>query len=173
MIKKNSENIDPILDLFPVSNNKVELSYSGEKISSDGGLLLLREMEKNIGLLDDVSSCISDGRDSRYIDHALKEMITQRVFQIAAGYEDCNDCNELRIYMVFRTCADLLPQSGAALASQPTMSRLENSVTTRYLYKIGRKLLDFFVASYTTRPGVIIINCDDTNNNTFGQQEPS
>lgn len=171
MIENISENENPILDLFPVSNKKVELSFSGERISSDGGLLLLREVESQLGILERISSCITDVRDSRYIDHTLKEMITQRVFQIAAGYEDCNDCNDLRSDMVMKACANRLPQTGDDLASQPTMSRLENTVTTRDLYKIGRELLDFFVASYSTQPGVIIIDCDDTNNNTYGQQE--
>lgn len=171
MIENISENENPILDLFPVSNKKVELSFSGERISSDGGLLLLREVENQLGILERISSCITDIRDSRYIDHTLKEMITQRVFQIAAGYEDCNDCNDLRSDMVMKACANRLPQTGDDLASQPTMSRLENTVTTRDLYKMGRELLDFFVASYSTQPGVIIIDCDDTNNNTYGQQE--
>lgn len=171
MIKNIFEIENSILDLFPISNKKVELSFTGERISSDGGLLLLRELESQLGLLKDISSCVTDTRDARYIDHTLKEMLTQRVFQIAAGYEDCNDCNELRSDMIFKTCVDRLPQSGDDLASQPTMSRLENSVTTRDLYRIGRKLLDFFVASYADQPGVIIIDCDDTNNNTYGQQE--
>ncbi len=171
MIKNICENENPILDLFPVSNKKTELSFSGEKISSDGGLLLLREVENQLGLLNEISSCITDTRDQRYIDHTIKEMVTQRVFQIAAGYEDCNDCNDLRSDTVFKACADRLPQSGADLASQPTMSRLENTVTNKDLYRVGLKLLDSFVASYTTRPGVIIIDCDDTNNNTYGQQE--
>jgi len=171
MIKNISENKNPILDLFPISNKQVELSFTGEQISSDGGLLLLREVERQLGLLKDISSCITDTRDQRYIDHTVNEMLTQRVFQVAAGYEDCNDCNDLRGDMVFKACANRLPQSGADLASQPTMSRLENTVTTRDLYRIGLKLIDYFIESYTTRPGVIIIDCDDTNNNTYGQQE--
>lgn len=171
MIENISENKNSIHDLFPISNKKVELSYSGEKISSDGGLLLLREVEGQIGLLDEISSCMTDTRDPRYIDHTLKEMMTQRVFQIAAGYEDCNDCNELRSDMIYKVCADRLPQSGADLASQPTMSRMENSATNKDLYRIGRKLLDFFVSSYSSHPRVIIVDCDDTNNNTYGQQE--
>lgn len=171
MIKNISENKTPLLDLFPISNKQVELSFTGEQISSDGGLLLLREVENQLGLLREISTCITDTRDQRYIDHTINEMLTQRVFQIAAGYEDCNDCNDLRSDMVFKACANRLPESGADLASQPTMSRLENTVTTRDLYRIGLKLLDCFVASYTTRPGVIIVDCDDTNNNTYGQQE--
>lgn len=171
MIKNNFETTSPILNLFPVSDKKLELSYSGEQISSDGGLLLLREVENQIGLIDRFSYCVTDTRDQRYIDHTIKELITQRVFQIAAGYEDCNDCNDLRGDLIFKACAGRLPQSGNDLASQPTMSRLENAVGARDLIGMGRQLLDCFVASYSHQPGVIIIDCDDTNNNTYGQQQ--
>jgi hypothetical protein len=171
MLEKKFENSQKILDLFPVSDKKIELSYTGEQISSDGGLLLLREVENQTGLINGISSCITDTRDLRYVDHSITELITQRVFQIAAGYEDCNDCNDLRSDMVFKTCAGRLPQTGRDLASQPTMSRLENAVGPRDLLQMGRYLLDTFVASYASAPGVIIIDCDDTNNNTYGQQQ--
>lgn len=171
MIKNNFETIQKTLDLFPASGKKVELSYTGEQISSDGGLLLLREVESQLGLLDGLSSCITDTRDYRYIDHSITELITQRVFQIAAGYEDCNDCNDLRGDMIFKTCSGRLPQTGDDLASQPTMSRLENAVGPKSLLQMGKYLLDTFVDSYATQPGVIVIDCDDTNNNTYGQQQ--
>jgi hypothetical protein len=124
-----------------------------------------------MGLIDRISSCITDNRDQRYVDHTIKEMLTQRVFQIAAGYEDCNDCNDLREDMIFKACAGRLPQTGLSLASQPTMSRLENSIESQDLYRIGQELVDTFVESYDREPGVIILDCDDTNNNTHGQQE--
>ena len=173
MIKNNFETSQKTLDLFPIGDKKIELSYSGEQISSDGGLLLLREVENQTGLIYGISSCITDIRDLRYVDHSITELITQRVFQIAAGYEDCNDCNDLRSDMVFKTCAGRFPQTGRDLASQPTMSRLENAVGPKDLLQMGRYLLDTFVASYASAPGVIIIDCDDTNNNTYGQQELS
>lgn len=171
MIKNNFETNQKTLDLFPIGDKKIELSYTGDQISSDGGLLLLREIENQIKLIDGISSCITDTRDSRYVDHSITELITQRVFQIAAGYEDCNDCNDLRSDMVFKTCAGRLPQTGSDLASQPTMSRLENAVGVRDLIKMGRCLLDTFVSSYASTPGVIVIDCDDTNNDTYGQQQ--
>jgi hypothetical protein len=73
--------------------------------------------------------------------------------------------------MVFKTCAGRLPQTGPDLASQPTMSRLENAVGPRDLLQMGRYLLDTFVSSYASAPGVIIIDCDDTNNDTYGGQQ--
>ena len=84
-------------------------------------------------------------------------------------YEDCNDCDDLRDDMIFKTCAGRLPQTGLSLASQPTMSRLENSIKSQDLYRIGQELVDTFVESYDREPGVIILDCDDTNNNTYGQ----
>jgi hypothetical protein len=171
MLKNNSETTLQNFDLFPISGKPIELSFTGDQISSDGGLLLLREVENQLGLIDRISNCISDNRDQRYIDHTIKEMLTQRVFQIAAGYEDCNDCDDLRDDMIFKTCAGRLPQCGQELASQPTMSRLENSIDSKDLYRIGRELINNFIASYDHEPGVIILDCDDTNNNTYGQQE--
>ena len=108
MIKNNFENTSPILNLFLVSDKKVELTFSGGRISSDGGLLLLRGVENQLGIIDAISKCISDQRDHRYIDHTIKELVTQRVFQIAAGYEDCNDCNDLREDMILKTCVGRL-----------------------------------------------------------------
>jgi hypothetical protein len=171
MIKNNFETNQKTLSLFPIADKKIELSYTGEQISSDGGLLLLREVENQTRLIDGVSSCITDTRYLRYVDHSVTELITQRVFQIAAGYEDCNDCNDLRGDMIFKTCAWRLPQTGNDLASQPTMSRLENAIGPRDLIRMGKYLLDDFVSSYTSAPGVIVIDCDDTNNDTYGGQQ--
>jgi len=173
MIENKFKPIVEYLELFPVSSKKIELSFSGDQIGSDGGLLLLREVERQIGLIDNISGCISDNRDQRYIEHTIQELLIQRVFQIAAGYEDCNDCNDLRGDMILKACAGRLPQSGNELASQPTMSRLENSIGKKDLIRIGKQLLNTFIESYSHRPGVIIIDCDDTNNNTYGQQELS
>ena len=138
MLETNSDTSALKLDLFPVNGKPVELSFTGDQISSDVGLLLLREVEKQLGLIDSISACITDNRDERYIDHSIMEMLTQRVFQIAAGYENCNDCDDLRDDMVFKMCAGRLPQSGHEPASQPTMSRLENSVCYKDLYRMGK-----------------------------------
>jgi len=171
MIYKNTENFAPGLNLFPIKGRHIELSYSGDRISSDGGLLLLRELDSQLNLLSSASNCIQDARDHRYIDHSIKELLTQRVFQIAAGYEDCNDCNDLREDMIFKICAGRLPQSDNDLASQPTMSRLENTVTRTDLFRLGKCLVDIFISSYSKTPSIIILDCDDTDNDTYGQQE--
>jgi Transposase DDE domain group 1 len=171
MIDKNPEISAPKLNLFSIQGKDIELSFSGDRISSDGGLLLLREVDNQLNLLSSASKCILDERDKRYIDHSVKELLKQRVFQIAAGYEDCNDCNDLREDMIFKLCAGRLPQSEHDLASQPTMSRLENTVTKTDLFRLGKFLVDNFINSYSTVPSVIILDCDDTNNDIYGQQE--
>jgi len=171
MINKNTKKSTQELNLFGIKGKPIELSFSGDRISSDGGLLLLRELDNQLNILSSASKCINDERDQRYIDHLVKELLTQRVFQIAAGYEDCNDCNDLREDMIFKICAGRLPQSDNDLASQPTMSRLENAVTKTDLFRLGKCLVDIFINSYSNAPSVIILDCDDTNNDTYGQQE--
>lgn len=117
MISKITENFTPKLDLFPIQGKTIELAFNGERISSDGGLLLLREIDKELNLLSLASNCILDGRDERYVDYSVKELLIQLVFQIAAGYEDCNDCNDLREDMILKICAGRFPQSDNDLAS--------------------------------------------------------
>jgi len=171
MISKKNEISATELDLFPVQGKNIGLGFSGDRISSDGGLLLIREIDKQLSLILSASNCLRDERDQRYIDHSVQELLTQRVFQIAAGYEDCNDCNDLREDMILKMCAGRLPQSDNDLASQPTMTRLENSVTRSDLFRLGKCLTDCFIGSYSEPPAVIILDCDDTNNDTYGQQE--
>lgn len=171
MIQKFFENEEQSLRLFPVEQKNVELSFSGERISSDGGLLLLREVNRQIGLIEQISNCITDNRDQRYIDHTIEELVSQRAYQIAAGYEDCNDSDELRHDQILKTCVGRLPQTGKDLGSQPTMSRLENSISWRDLYNIGKAFVSHFMESYSSAPEVIILDCDDTNTNTYGNQQ--
>ena len=159
-----------LFQLSAIHGKKVELSYSGKNISSDGGLLLLKEVENRTGIISGISHCINDERDQRYIDHSLEQLLFQRIYQIAAGYEDANDCDELRGDSIFKICSDKLPISGDELASQPTMSRFENSVTRSELYRIAEHFGLCFINSYQTEPEVIIIDCDDTNNNAYGNQ---
>lgn len=147
------------------------MSFSAEKISTDGGLLLLREIEASSGILQSITNCIAEDRHSGYVKHSISSMLTQRVFQIAAGYEDANDCDTLRDDMILKICAEVLPESGNSLSSQPTMSRFENSISRSELYKIAVAFVDNFIQSYSQEPPVIILDPDDTNSNTYGGQQ--
>src|SRR5262245_21897435 len=111
---------------FPLLSRKpVDVDFSGGRLSSDGGLLLLAQLDRQIGLTERVAACIQDPRLPGRIRHSLLTLIRQRVYQIAAGYEDCNDANRLRSDPVLKLAAGRAPVTGADLASQPTLSRLE------------------------------------------------
>lgn len=172
---KAEENQQQSLPFFvsEVSGKKVEVKYSGKDISTDGGALLLREVDRKLGLIHKLSNCLVDRRDHRYIDHTIEEMLKQRVFQIACGYEDGNDCDQMRSDSIMKLCADRLPESGGDLASQPTISRLENSVSSGALYSMAEAYAKMFIGSYKEEPGLIVMDCDDTNNNTHGGQQLS
>ena len=89
-----------LFNLSPVCKKPIEMSFSAEKISSDGGLLLLREIEAQNSILQSITNCIKEDRHPGYVKHSISSMLTQRVFQIAAGYEDANDCDTLRDEML-------------------------------------------------------------------------
>jgi len=158
------------ISLNLVQKKPVELQYKGCTISNEGGLLLLKEVENQIGIIRELCCCIEDERDQRYIKHSIESLVSQRVHQIAAGYEDGNDCDVLRNDSILKMCCNQLPESGAALGSQPTMSRLENSVSRRDLYRMAQMFVEKFIASYAHEPRVIILDADDTNNNAYGEQ---
>jgi hypothetical protein len=161
-----------LFSVSAVSNKRVEVTFTGSTISADGGLLLLKECEKHAGILGSISSCIKDERHQSYVDHRYEEMLAQRVYQIAAGYEDANDCNRLRNDHIFKLCSNRLPQDGA-LASQPTMSRFENTPTRSEQYRIAEAFVNQFMDSYREEPRYIILDCDDTNSNVYGGQQLS
>jgi hypothetical protein len=156
-----------LFNLSGLGKKNIEVKFSMEETSNDGGLLLLREVEKHIGLISDLTNCIIDERHQSYVEHSIRSMISQRVMQIAAGYEDANDCNQLKNDGILKLCAN---QSGA-LATQPTISRFENKVNTKELYKMAKVFVDQFMASYESEPEIIILDPDDTNSFTYGQQE--
>jgi hypothetical protein len=156
-----------LFNLSDFNKKTVEVKFVTEKISHDGGLLLLNEVEKQIGLINKLSGCINDPRHQGYVNHSIGSMLKQRVMQIAAGYEDANDCNSLRNDGILKMCAG----QEQALATQPTMCRLENLPGKKELYNMARVFVDNFIASYDKAPGMIILDCDDTNALAYGQQE--
>jgi hypothetical protein len=159
------------LHLAPVGTKSVELDFDGGRLSSDAGVVLLKDIDDQLGLTRALAAVLSDPRDGRRIHFTPEDLLKQRVLQIAAGYEDANDSNTLRDDPIFKLMLDRLPETGAPLASQPTMSRFENRVSRSALYRMARVLLDQFIASYTTQPKVIVLDVDDTEDRVHGQQE--
>jgi len=159
------------LHLAPVGAKAVDLDFDGGQLSSDAGVLLLKDIDDHLGLTHDLAAVLSDPRDARRVQFTLHDLLKQRVFQIAAGYEDANDSNTLRDDPIFKLMLDRLPETGPPLASQPPMSRCENRVSRTELYRMAVVLLNQFIASYDSPPKVIVLDVDDTEDRVHGQQE--
>jgi len=159
------------LELAPVGNKAVEIDFDGGRLSSDAGVVLLKDINDQLGLTRNLAAVLSDPRDPRRITFTLEDLIKQRVFQIAAGYEDANDANTLRDDPIFTLMLDRLPETGAPLASQPTISRFANRISRTELSRLALVLLHQFIASYVTPPKVIVLDVDDTEDPVHGQQE--
>lgn len=160
-----------VLPFSKVSGKKVEADFDGGNITSDGGILFLQSIESKLKLIDRFVDSLEDNRHQGYIRHTYSEMLRQRIFQIACGYEDANDCDDLRSDPAIKTACGRLPESAEDLASQPTMTRLENSVDRRMLYNTAYALVDAYIASYATAPESIILDIDDTDDATHGAQQ--
>lgn len=160
-----------VATLTPIQGKKVSLDFQGGNITSDAGVLLLSETESMTGIISTLANCITDTRRSSSVTHGIPALLTQRVYQIACGYEDANDSNTLRNDPALKMALERLPDSGLDLASQPTFSRLENMVTRPELYRMAVGFLDHFCDSYTEEPPVIVLDFDDTEDVVHGKQQ--
>jgi Transposase DDE domain group 1 len=150
---------------------QLTVDFEGGEITSDAGLLLIRQADDSLHLAKRIAGCIVDRRDSRYAEHSMVELLRQRIYQMVAGYEDCNDANLLRKDPALKAACDRL-LSDEPLASQPTLSRLENSITTRDLYRMGEQFVQMYVQRNKKRkPKRIILDLDGTDDPTYGNQQ--
>lgn len=156
----------------PLPSYTVRADFDGGALSSDFGALLLRGIDRQIGLTERLAAAIHDKRHPSYIDHPLRDLIAQRVYQIASGYADGNDANSLRHDPMFKLSVERLPLDPTQdLASAPTFSRLEHRVTRPDLYRLTQAFVDHFVASYPEPPAAIVLDIDHSEDPTHGQQE--
>jgi hypothetical protein len=158
---------------FPaVDGLTVRGAFDGGALSSDFGPLLLRGIDRQIGLTERLAQAFRDPRHPSYITHSLRALFAQRTDQIACAYEDGNDANALRADPVFKPGLERKPLDEAAdLASAPTFSRLENAATPRALYRMAQAFVDQFIGSYATPPAVIVVDLDHSEDAAHGQQE--
>ena len=154
----------------PLKGRKITAVFDEPLVSSDGGLMLLREVLIETGIIRSLANALHDPRHPSYVDHPLEEMLTQRVTQICCGYEDANDCDSLRDDPLFKMTAGRFPEQ-TALASQPTMSRLENQVSVKELLRIAYALIDQFIASFDPAPEAIVLDLDPTADTVHGTQQ--
>ncbi len=167
-INTSQSEVSPTLfNLSDFDKKTVDVRFSAQQTSHDGGLLLLREVEQQTGLISRLADCVKDTRHQGYVQHSVTSLLSQRIFQIAAGYEDANDCDTMKNDGILKVCCG----GQQALSSQPTMCRFENSPDTSELFRMAGVFVDTFIASYPSPPEVIILDCDDTSALTYGQQE--
>jgi len=160
----------PLPSLSLVSGKSVVATFDGGLLSSDGGVLMLREVEQRLRIADRFAGCIKDPRAPDQITHALADIIRFRLLMIAAGYEDGNDANGLRADPIFKMAHDLTP-SDRELCSQSTISRLENLPDARALLRMGRAMVDLYCASFKQVPKRIVLDIDDTFDAVHGSQQ--
>ena len=144
------------------------LSADAERVSSDGGVVLLRQLDERLGLTTRLTGLLSDRRDSRRVRHSRLEQVRQRVYQICLGYEDCNDADWLRHDPALRLACDA---EDHAMSSQPTLSRFENAISGRELNQLCRGYEQSYIDELATTTELIVLDIDSTDDQTHGNQE--
>jgi hypothetical protein len=150
---------------------KLVVDFAGGTLTTDAGLVLVREFDERLGLSADVIGRITDTRDARYVTHEIDTLVRQRLYQIAAGYEDVNDADRLRHDPTFQIVA---ADGRTTLGSQPTLSRLENAIEWPAIQRLARTGVDWFCAyAYgpDEHPADLILDLDSTDDPTHGTQQ--
>ena len=160
----------PLPGLSPVCGKRIVAQFDGGRMSSDGGIVLLRAAEQHLGVAGRLASCLKDPRAPELVTHSLSDIIRFRMLMIAAGYEDGNDATSLRSDPMFKLAMDRLPGQ-RDLCSQPTISRLENLADTRALLAMMQAMVDVYCASFATVPKKITLDIDDTFDAVHGGQQ--
>jgi hypothetical protein len=148
----------------------IAIEVSDAPLTSDAGLLPLRQFDQRIGLTEQFAAALNDPRDPELIDHSFLDMTRMRIFGILAGYEDQNDHDTLRTDPVFKLIADRSP-SGPDLASQPTISRFENQIDIPSLKRLRAVTVDQFIASFAQRPLSLTFDLDAVDDPAHGSQQ--
>lgn len=145
----------------------VEGRFDGGSMTSDGGVMLLGELDRKLGLLDAAARCIADPRSPLLIKHGVRDMLRQRVYGLALGWEDLNDHGALRDDVAMQTAVGV----DREVASAPTLCRLEKWADRATAWRLHEVLVDQFIASFKTAPEELVLDFDATDNPLYGQQE--
>jgi hypothetical protein len=164
--------------LFPeIFAKPAVLQFDQRQSSSDGGAILLKAAERGYGLIGGLAGCLEDKRQAGKVDHSLRELLAQRVFSIACGYPDANDSARLGADPIHKMLLDRDPVTGLDLASQHTLSRFENAVGAKQLYRMGEVLASSVIERHTERlrghARRVTIDLDPTDDPTHGAQQMS
>jgi hypothetical protein len=157
---------------FPaVAGRDVVARFGGGDLTSDAGVALLAAADRQAGVTAAIAAALDDRRDPTKVKHPLHDLLRERVYAIAQGYEDANDLDRLRDDPALKLACDRLPRTGAALASQPTLSRLENAVTPRELRAMALQLARVVVAQLPADTTAVVLDVDATDDPCHGQQQ--
>jgi hypothetical protein len=157
--------------LSPVAGKPVQVTFDAGRLTSDGGVLMLAEIERKLGIAERLARCVDDPRAPARVQHGLAEMIRFRALLIAAGYEDANDCDALRADPAFKMATGRLPESAPDLCSQPTMCRLENLPGPIALKRMMAAMIELFCDSFAEVPHRLVLDIDDTEDRVHGGQQ--
>jgi len=157
------------MDFGRLGRRVIEANFRGGAISSDGGVLLLRQMDRRMGLSDSVAAALNDPRAPERIRHELRDLVAQRLYGLCCGYEDLNDHDRLRHDPLMQTAVGKVDE----LASSPTFSRLETRATRGELMALNGVLVDQFVASDKKAPAELVLDIDASDVPLHGDQELS
>ena len=146
---------------------EIEANFEGGALSSDGGLMLLRQLDRRIGLSKAVAEALHDPRNPERITHELRDLVAQRLYGLCCGYEDLNDHGQLRQDPLMQTAVG----TTAELASSPTLSRLETRATRGDILALNRVLVEQFIASHRIAPKELILDVDASDIPLHGDQE--
>jgi hypothetical protein len=167
-------NLRPLL-FASVDRRQIVADFQGGDLTSDGGLPLLREVDRKIGLIDALNAVIRDPRCPWLIEHDQRTILAQRIFAIAAGYEDLNDHQALREDTLLAAMTDRRVKCGQKeddpLSSPSTLCRLENRIKRRDLVGMSKALVEMFISSHATPPEELVLDFDATDDEVHGNQE--
>lgn len=150
------------------------VQFSDLELSSDAGILLARQAEESVQICRTLAGCIKEWRDPNKITHSLEQLVSQRVYQLVGGYEDANDSNQLRHDPIYKIACGRLPLTNEELlASQPTMSRLENQVSKRDVASMRSQMVESLINRYRKAPKQIVLDIDGWDDPTHGEQQLS
>lgn len=162
----------PVFPPIPaLCGKKVSAAFDGGRITSDGGVLLLAEAERKLGIADRLAALMPDRRDPSRVLHPLADILRARILAIAAGYEDADDLDALRHDPAFKMALGRTPEAKLGLASQPTMSRWENAADIRVAIRMAHEMIDLYCDSHAVAPAAITLDIDDTFDAAHGGQQ--
>jgi hypothetical protein len=156
----------------PIPGYPVRADFDGGALSSDFGVLLLRGIDRQMGLTERRAAAVRDKRHPSHIAHPLRDLFAPRISHIASGYADSNDANSLRHAPLFQLGVERAPlEPTQDLASGPPFSRLEHRVARTDLSRLTQALVEHCIASAPEPPAAIVLDLDHSDDPTPGQQE--